>query len=59
MFEILAMIIFVVVQARLTSNDYKWLEMTTNEYKKWIRRQYILHVDISYKKDTYTLVSLK
>ena len=38
MFEILTMIIFVVVQAKLTSNDYKWLG-TTNDYKKWIRGQ--------------------
>ena len=38
MSEILATIIFVIVQARLTSND-KWLGMTTNDYEKWIRRQ--------------------
>ena len=34
MFEIFTMIIFVVVQARLTTNDYEWLQMTTNDYKK-------------------------
>ena len=39
MFEILTTIIFVIVQARLTSNDYKWLGMTTNDYEKWIRQQ--------------------
>ena len=39
MFEILAMIIFVIVQARLTLNDYKWLVMTANDYEKWIRQQ--------------------
>ena len=39
MFEILTTIIFVVVRARLTSNDYEWLGMTTNDYEKWIRRQ--------------------
>ena len=39
MFEILAAIIFVVVQARLTSNDYKCLGMTTNDYEKWSRQQ--------------------
>ena len=37
MFEILATIISVVVQARLTSNDYELLGMTTNDYEKWNR----------------------
>ena len=35
MFEIFTTIIFVVVQARLTTNDYEWLRMTTNDYEKW------------------------
>ena len=34
-FEILTMTIVVVVQARLTLNDYEWLAMTTNDYEKW------------------------
>ena len=34
MFEILTMIISVIVLARLTSNDYELLGMTTNDYEK-------------------------